>query len=216
MIIAAGVAIPFTAFWIKGKKNMKLLTSFYSNSEMPAREDTTNDEGERNVVQCTVPVARRAYLLPAGGVDRANAGILAYEYPHRVMNWDVSLFLWCFRLIVHNAHILYQVVNDCHLPLHQFVKMLVNEMAPPPEPEIDEDLANHITESKVSEKQPTPCVLCRLKKKKSNTTHWCKGCHRPMHKKCARDANGQMTDLHFRYCLRKVKHQTFVRQAFNC
>lgn len=110
-MLLAGMSIPFTAFWIKGKKNMKLLTSFYSNSEMSAREDTTNDEGERRVQQCTVPVARRAYLLMAGGVDRANAGILAFEYPHRVMNWDVSLFLWCFRLIVHNAHILYQAVN---------------------------------------------------------------------------------------------------------
>lgn len=128
MHLAGGIVVPFTAFWIRGKKHMKLLTSFYSNSQVQTTEETTeegegDEGGERRSVTCVVPVARTAYLHSAGGVDRANAGILAYRYPHRVLNWDVALMLWCLKLIVHNAHVLYQTVNRTHMPLHRFIKI---------------------------------------------------------------------------------------------
>lgn len=220
MVLSGGFAVPFTAFWIRGKKHMKLLTSFYTNSQIATTEETTEGEGEeggeRRTVNCVVPVARTAYLHSAGSVDRANAGILAYRYPHRVLNWDVALLLWCIKLIVHNAHVLYQAVNRCHMPLHQFVKLLVNELAPPKDEDIEDEMDKHITDTRADGKTGK-CVICQMKDptKRNTSTHWCLGCKKPMHKKCARDANGNLTSEHFKYCLRRTRIQKHISTMFS-
>ena len=174
---ADGSDVHFTAWIIKAKRTMRLISTAH-NSETVQTEEESRVSGGRSVrITCTIPRARQDYKLNGGFVDRANQGLMTGRYRHRLYRWRIALLLWFLKLVVHNAYVLYKAIQGERMSESQFIAELARQLSPI-EP-ISDDMKMHSLSHLTKEEH---CKVCFwMRGIRSSTPYFCEECGAAIH-----------------------------------
>jgi hypothetical protein len=177
-------AVPFAAYGVKARKKMFLLSTEHEPGKVvKTTEETTNEEEERETVDCTVPLARKFYTLAAGFVDGVNREVLSYKVKHRHVWLAGALFFWIFRLLCHNAHQIFDASTGQRTDTKSFLEMLARQLCGlPSKPVKPDSVKEHVLKKGTKRRN---CAICYWKTGKCIAAcNECEKCGVSMHRHC--------------------------------
>lgn len=175
-----GSTVNFTAWFIKAKKPMRLISTSHNSSVVETEEETRGESGDNVRIRCVIPRARQDYKIRGGFVDRANAGIMVGRFRHRLYRWRNSLLLWYLKLVVHNSWVLYQAIRGIRISENDYIRALARDLSPVTP--MDNDLNHHLPLAHLANKEEEHCKLCLWwNHKHSSTPYFCRECNAAIH-----------------------------------